>query len=42
MDKKANVLVVEDDSDNRAAIVRVLQAAAYKVADTDNAEKAFE
>jgi two-component system response regulator HydG len=42
MDKKPNILVVEDDSENRAATVSVLQSATYKVADTDNAEKAFE
>ena len=34
MDKKPNILVVEDDSDNRAAIVRVLQMVVKKCWDT--------
>src|SRR5438045_7613772 len=37
-----NILVVEDDPDSRDAIVRVLQTAGYKVAETDYAEKALE
>jgi two-component system response regulator HydG len=36
------ILIVEDDPDSRAAIVCVLQAAGYKVAETDYAEKALE
>jgi two-component system, NtrC family, response regulator HydG len=42
MDKKPKILVVEDDAESRVAIARVLQAAGYKPAETDDAEKAFE
>lgn len=42
MSKKPKILVVEDDPDSRAAIVLVLQAAGHTVAETDDAEKAFE
>ena len=42
MDKISKILVVEDDPENRAAIVGVLQAAGHKVTEADSAEKAFE
>ena len=36
------VLLVEDDPENREAMVRILRTAGYKVAETDNAENALE
>jgi two-component system response regulator HydG len=34
------ILVVDDDAENRAAIVRVLEAAGYRTVETDDSEKA--
>jgi CheY-like chemotaxis protein len=41
MSTKRKILIVEDDAESRSAIVRVLQTAGYKVAETDSAEKAL-
>jgi two-component system response regulator HydG len=37
----SKILVVEDDPDNRAAMVKVLESAGYKVAEAEDAEKAI-
>jgi two-component system response regulator HydG len=42
MSTKPKILIVEDDPDSRAATLRVLQGAGYKVTETDSAEKAIE
>jgi two-component system response regulator HydG len=42
MNTKVRILVVEDDPENRAAIVRALETSGYKVAETDDAERALE
>ena len=36
------ILVVEDDAENRAAMVKVLEAAEYKVLETDNGQQAID
>jgi two-component system response regulator HydG len=36
------ILVVEDDAENRAAMVKVLEAAEYKVLQTDNGQQAID
>jgi two-component system, NtrC family, response regulator HydG len=36
------ILIVEDDVDNRAAMIRVLENAGYKAMGTDNGEKGFD
>ena len=40
--KTRKILIVEDDLENRAAMVRVLEGADYKITETDNGEKALE
>jgi two-component system response regulator HydG len=40
--KTPTVLVVEDDAENRAAMVKVLEAAEYKVLQTDNGQQAID
>jgi two-component system response regulator HydG len=40
--KTPTVLVVEDDVENRAAIVKVLEAADYRVLETDNGQQALD
>jgi two-component system response regulator HydG len=40
--KTPTILVVEDDQENRAAMVRVLEGAEYKVLETDNGQQAFD
>ena len=40
--KTPKILVVEDDAENRAAMVKVLEAAEYKVAETDNGQQALD
>ncbi len=40
--KTATILVVEDDAENRAAMVKVLQSAEYKVLETDNGQQALD
>src|SRR5579862_2032123 len=42
MNTARKILVVEDDTENRNAIVRVLSGAGYKTLDTDDAEKSLE
>ena len=40
--KTSTILVVEDDAENRAAMVKVLEAAGYKVLETDNGQQALD
>jgi two-component system response regulator HydG len=40
--KTPTILVVEDDSENRAAMVKVLEGAEYKVLETDNGQQALD
>lgn len=40
--KTPTILVVEDDAENRAAMVKVLESAEYKVAETDNGQQALD
>jgi two-component system response regulator HydG len=40
--KSPTILVVEDDSENRAAMVKVLGGAEYKVMETDNGQQALD
>ena len=40
--KTPTILVVEDDAENRAAMVKVLQFAEYKVLETDNGQQALD
>src|SRR5205823_14405122 len=40
--KTPTILVVEDDAENRAAIVKVLEGAEYKVLETDNGQQALD
>jgi two-component system, NtrC family, response regulator HydG len=40
--KTPTILVVEDDSENRAAMVKVLEGAEYKVRQTDNGQQALD
>jgi two-component system response regulator HydG len=40
--KTPTILVVEDDAENRAAMVKVLEAAEYKVLQTDNGQQAID
>ena len=40
--KTSTILVVEDDAENRAAMVKVLEAAEYKVLETDNGQQALD
>src|SRR5262249_26688833 len=40
--KTPTILVVEDDTENRTAIVKVLQSADYKVLETDNGQQALD
>ena len=40
--KTPTILVVEDDAETRAAMVKVLQAAEYKVLETDNGQQALD
>ena len=40
--KTPTILVVEDDAENRAAMVKVLEAAEYKVLETDNGQQALD
>src|SRR5689334_6630449 len=40
--KTPTILVVEDDVENRAAMVKVLEAAEYKVMETDNGQQAID
>src|SRR5437016_7713143 len=40
--KTPTILVVEDDAENRAAMVKVLQSAEYKVLETDNGQQALD
>src|SRR6516164_1052654 len=40
--KTPTILVVEDDAENRAAMVKVLESAEYKVLQTDNGQQAVD
>src|SRR5438876_8830411 len=40
--KAPTILVVEDDAENRAAMVKVIEAAEYKVLQTDNGQQAID
>jgi two-component system response regulator HydG len=40
--KTPTILVVEDDTENRTAIVKVLESAEYKVRETDNGQQALD
>jgi two-component system response regulator HydG len=40
--KTPTILVVEDDAENRAAMVKVLESAEYKVIETDNGQQALD
>jgi two-component system response regulator HydG len=40
--KTPTILVVEDDIENRTAIVKVLESAEYKVLETDNGQQALD
>src|SRR4029079_18472049 len=40
--KTPRILVVEDDMENRAAMVKVLEGAEYKVRETDNGQQALD
>src|SRR2546425_3600912 len=40
--KTPTILVVEDDVENRAAMVKVLEGAEYKVRETDNGQQALD
>src|SRR5262245_60869144 len=40
--KTPTILVVEDDTENRTAMVKVLEGAEYKVRETDNGQQAFD
>src|SRR5436189_1618248 len=40
--KTPKILVVEDDAENRAAMVKVLETAEYKVVETDNGQQALD
>ena len=40
--KTPTILVVEDDVENRAAMVKVLEGAEYKVLETDNGQQALD
>jgi two-component system response regulator HydG len=40
--KTPTILVVEDDTENRAAMVKVLESAEYKVVETDNGQQALD
>ena len=40
--KTPTLLVVEDDAENRVAMVKVLQSAEYKVLETDNGQQALD
>src|SRR5215467_3849692 len=40
--KTPKILVVEDDAENRAAMVKVLESAEYKVVETDNGQQALD
>src|SRR5215475_10868678 len=40
--KTPTILVVEDDAENRAAMVKVLEGAEYKVRETDNEQQALD
>src|SRR5215475_2998903 len=40
--KTPTILVVEDDAENRAAMVKVLEGAEYKVLETDNGQQALD
>jgi two-component system response regulator HydG len=42
MKMMSKILVVEDDPDNRDAMVRILASAGYKTLETDNAEKSLD
>ena len=40
--KTPTILIVEDDTENRTAIVKVLENAEYKVRETDNGQQALD
>src|SRR5262245_48512976 len=40
--KTPTILVVEDDMENRAVMVKVLESAEYKVRETDNGQQALD
>src|SRR5262249_40840957 len=40
--KTPTILVVEDDTENRTAIVKVLESGEYKVRETDNGQQALD
>src|SRR5262249_44638695 len=40
--KTPTILVVEDDTENRTAIVKVLKSGEYKVRETDNGQQALD
>ena len=40
--KTPTILVVEDDVENRTAMVKVLEGAEYKVLETDNGQQALD
>src|SRR5262245_52901119 len=40
--KPPTILVVEDDTENRAAMVKVLESADYRVRETDNGQQALD
>src|SRR5437762_9420754 len=40
--KTPTILVVEDDTENRTAMVKVLEGAEYKVLETDNGQQALD
>ena len=40
--KTPTILVVEDDAENRAAMLKVLEGAEYKVLETDNGQQALD
>ena len=40
--KIPTILVVEDDAENRAAMIKVLEAAGYKTLETDNGQQALD
>jgi two-component system response regulator HydG len=42
MRKTPNVLIVEDDVENRAAMTKVIEGAGYKVLETDNGQQALD
>ena len=40
--KTPTILVVEDDTENRTALVKVLESGEYKVRETDNGQQALD